>query len=253
MKYLIIFYLFIFSSILSACHSKKNDNLTIACAANVQFAMEEILPAFTKETGIKCNKIISSSGKLTAQIQAGAPYDVFISADIKYPEEIEKAGFAANKPQIYAYGRLVMWSLKEGVELNSELLKGENVRHIAIANPKTAPYGVAAMEVLDQMGAMEEVENKIVYGESISQVNQFVLSETADIGFTSKSTVLSPELKTTGQWVEISSVLYTPISQGVVVIQNENSEKAIKFYNFLLSSESKKILGKYGYSTTIEE
>ena len=242
-------FVFIFLLIFcSSCQKKDTIKISIATAANMQFAMKELSKAFTEQTGIKCDIIISSSGKLTAQIKEGAPYDLFVSADMKYPEELYKSGFTTQKPEIYAYGKLVLWSVKKGLKPNMDQLTNEKIKHIAIANPKTAPYGQAAVDVLNHFGIFEKVEKKLVFGESISQTNQFIISGSAQIGFTAKSVVLSPKVAGTGQWTAIDENNYTPIAQGVVIIKKDNpSENAEKFYSFLFSERSKEILENYGY------
>ena len=227
-----------------------SEKITIATAANMQFAMKELSSVFTEKTGIKCNLVISSSGKLTAQIKEGAPYDVFVAANMKYPLEIYNSKLAENKPKVYAYGKLVLWSVIDGAVPSLEILNNISVNHIALANPKTAPYGKAATEALNSYHLYPLLENKLVFGESVSQTNQFILSKSVEIGFTSMSTVLSPNMKNKGQWVDIPSSTYTPIEQGVIVIKHNNQAKlaAKEFYTFLFSNEAKKILTNFGYS-----
>lgn len=236
----------------NACSEKKNQKnvITIATAANMQFAMDEITNLFTAKTGIKCETIISSSGKLTAQIKEGAPYDLFISADMKFPNELFNSGFTTKKPTVYAFGKLVLWTLNINIQPSFEILLNNNIKHIAVANPKTAPYGLAAQEVLQHKGIFNKVETKLVYGESIAQTNQFITTQAAEIGFTAKSVVLSSKMKNIGNWIEIDDNLYSPISQGVVILKNGTGNKnhAKEFYNFLLSAEGSKILNKFGYS-----
>ena len=236
----------------SSCSSDEKKTLTIAAAANVQFAMEEIIYAFEEETAINCEMVVSSSGKLTAQIQRGAPFDVFVSADMKYPNVLFEKGFADELPEIYGFGKLVLWTLKEVEDLSIGWLRNSEVQHFAIAAPLTAPYGKAAIEVLTHFNVFEEIKRKLVYGESISQVNQFILTQSAEVGFTAKSAVLSPKLKGKGKWVELPSVSYQPIEQGVVVVKRNNTnqlENAKKFYRFLFSKKAKTILRNYGYQT----
>ena len=145
-------------------------------------------------------------------------------------------------------GKLVLWSIKKGVNPSIDLLTDEKIKHIAIANPKTAPYGQAAVDALNHFDLLEKVEKKLVYGESISQTNQFIISGSAQIGFTAKSVVLSPKITGTGQWAPIDEKSYTPIAQGVVILKKDiPSENAEKFYSFLFSDHSKKILENFGY------
>lgn len=234
------------------CDQPKSDQLKIATSANMQFAIKEIIKSFSETTGIKCQTIVSSSGKLTAQIKEGAPYDLFVSADMKFPNELFQQGFTIGEPKIYAQGRLVFWTKKNNIDLSISAIKqNKTIRHLAMANPKIAPYGKAALEVLNHYQLFQELESKLVYGESISQVNQFINSQVADLGFTSKSIVLSPQMKGKGKWREIDPTIYSPISQGVVSLKSDsNKEKlAEKFSDFLFSSKGKEILNTFGYST----
>jgi molybdate transport system substrate-binding protein len=238
-----------------SCQTSHKKSLIIATAANVQFAMDTLAYLFEKENSINVNIILGSSGKLTAQIMQGAPYDVFISADMKYPSEIYDNNLAFVEPEVYAYGSLVIWSLKDSVDSDLDVLTDPEIRRIAIPNPKTAPYGTAAIELLKNMDLLEQVEQKLVYGESVSQVNQFLLSETADIGFTSKSVVLSPKMKNRGTWIEADTMKYAPIEQGVILIRQDTSQLRLseKFLAFLLSSQAKSILSDFGYKTKVSQ
>jgi len=224
--------------------------LTIATAANMQFAMQDLTRSFTEQTGTDCEIIVSSSGKLTAQIKEGAPYDVFVSADMKFPNELVESGFTRSKTTVYAYGKLIIWSMTDHIDPSFELLKSEEIRHVAMPNPKTAPYGRAALEALIKNKIYEEIKGKLVFGESVAQTNQFIYSKAAEIGFTAKSIVFSPNMKGKGTWKEIDSDLYAPIAQGIVLLKNREThrQQSQDFYNFLLSGKGKEILIKFGYS-----
>jgi len=214
--------------------------------------MEDIVEAFTEKTKIQCDLVVSSSGKLTAQINEGAPFDVFISADMKYPESIYQDGLAEDRPEIFAEGKLVLWTLDESIKPILASLTNERIQTVAIPNPKTAPYGQAAIEALKSKNIYEKVKHKLVYGSSVSQSNQFILSESADIGFTALSAVKSNKLKETGSWKELPSNSYHPIQQGAVIVkQNGNSENAKQFYDFLFSKEAQSILINYGYQVNV--
>jgi len=244
---------FIFNS--EAIASDKT--VTVATAANVQFAMNALKDEFEKQTGIKVKPIISSSGKLTSQIMNGAPFDVFISADIEFPERLYKEGFAITKPCIYAHGLIVLWTMKD-IDLSKGLnfLKEKEILKIAIANPKTAPYGKETIKILKKTNVFKDTQKKLIYGESVSQVNNYVISNTADIGFTAKSVVLSPEMKNKGKWVEVDNKLYNPIPQGIVILKHgkeNNYDFSKKFYDFILSDSAKNILEKYGYIVKIDK
>ena len=177
------------------CSDSRPGTLTIAAAANVQFAMDSLVQVFGHESGVECEVVVSSSGKLTAQISKGAPYDIFLSADMKYPKALFEEGHLAALPTVYAQGSLVLWQIGDSA-LMPELkdLTSENIESIAIANPSTAPYGVAALQLFDSLGLFDQLESKLIYGESIAQTNHFISSGAADLGFTSKSVVLSPQM-----------------------------------------------------------
>ncbi|MCE7990773.1 MAG: molybdate ABC transporter substrate-binding protein [Roseivirga sp.] len=236
---------------LFSCHQKKTNKLIIATAANMQFAMIELTETFSKKTGIECETILGSSGKLTAQIVAGAPYDIFVSADMKYPEELYQQGLTRKKPEAFATGRLVLWTMENESPDLTRSLREETLSHIAIANPKTAPYGRAAMETLEALGLTGQAESKLVYGESIAQTNQFITSQAAQIGFTAKSVVLAPGLRDKGSWIDIPPDYHSPLLQGIVTLKNNTGQQsgANEFYEFLFSAEAKEILNKFGYSS----
>jgi molybdate transport system substrate-binding protein len=236
--------------IITSCSSRDENRLHIATAANMQFAMQELAKSFSEDTGINCEIIVSSSGKLTAQIIEGAPFDIFVSADLKYPNELYKQGFCIDKPEVYAYGKLVIWTVNSQLKPTLKSFGKKQVKHVAIGNPKTAPYGIAALQVLKKKGIYESLKSKLVLGESIAQTNQFITTYAAQIGITAKSSVLSPRLKNKGLWEEIEEELYDPISQGVVILKNRNGqiEKAKRFKDFLFSVKGKEILDKFGYS-----
>lgn len=215
----------------------------------MQFAMEALSEEFTASTGIKCNVIIGSSGKLTAQILEGAPYDLFFSADLKYPKTLAAAGLAEESPKVYAHGQLILW----GPTLDSvPPLDSKAINHIAIPNPEVAPYGKAAMEFLIKEGVLGVVEPKLVYGESVAQTNQFITTGAAIIGFTSLS-VVSAGAEDKGSYRLINPEDYMPIQQAFVVLKSrpELSENARRFVEFLDSSQGKEILTKFGYLTDL--
>ncbi len=240
---------FILLTLLFSCDVEHKNRLRIAVAANLQFAIQELVDDFSDRSGIECEIIVSSSGKLTAQIIEGAPFDLLLSADMKYPQELYNRNLALFEPDIYGYGNLILLTLHDDVTPDLETLKSEEITHIAIGNPKTAPYGVSAMEVIRNIGIEETIRKKLVYGESIAQTNQFIISKSVDLGFTSKSVVLSSQMKGRGVWTEINKDLYSPMAQGMVVLKNRNDfkTKAIQFRDYILSSEGKEILHKFGY------
>ena len=225
--------------------------ITVATAANVQYAMEEIKKAFKKSTGITVRTVVASSGKLAAQIKSGAPFDLFLSANMKYPKYLRKYGFAINDPKIYAYGSLVLWTLKP-IELDKGIksLLNPKIERIAIPNPKNAPYGTQAVIAMKKAGIYKKIKSKLIYAESVSQTNQYIASKVVDAGLTAKSVVLSPKMSGKGEFVSITPTLYSPIEQGVVILKHgqQKKPKATKaFYEFLFSPQGKEIFKKFGY------
>lgn len=231
--------------------SSSTDTITIATAANMQFAMEALKEQFTKETGIACQLVVSSSGKLTAQIIEGAPYDLFVAANMKYPEAVYQSGLAQEPPIIYAYGKLVLWTMRSDLSPDLSILNTPLIKQIAMANPKTAPYGQAAFEALQYANLDSVLQPKLIFGESIAQTNPFIVTQAADIGFTAMSVVLSPRMKSQGRWVAIDEKHYQPIAQGLVVLKNkeDKAERTRQFYDFLFSAKAKEILQNFGYTT----
>jgi molybdate transport system substrate-binding protein len=244
--------LFLLLSVILASCSKPSDKIVVATAANVQYVMKEIQKEFEKETGEEIQIVVGSSGKLTAQIREGAPFDVFVSADTKYPQEIFKNGGSDEEPKIYATGSLVLWAKDiPETELSTAILSTEKVKKIAIPNPRNAPYGEAAIEVLKAQNLFEKTEKKLVYGESIAQTAQYISTGSVEAGFNALSIVLSPEMKNKGHYIIIDSTLHKPIQQAAILLKHSNAspkkESSQKFYNFLYSNKAKQIFKKYGY------
>lgn len=233
------------------CPLANAGSLTVAVAANVQYTFDDLRAEFRKETGHDLKPVYNSSGKFTAQIMNGAPFDVFLSADMEYPDKLHKEGFAAAPPQVYAYGALVLWTMNN-VDLSNwqALLASPAIRKIAVANPKTAPYGRETLKALALFKLDDVLKPKLVFGESVSQTNQYIHSRTADAGFTAKSVVVSPEMKGQGKWIELPKGSYQPIAQGIVVLRHaekNNAKLAQQFHDFVLSPKARAILQRYGY------
>ena len=225
--------------------------MIVAVAANMQYAMEDLSIVFEKKYGIKVEISSASSGVLTTQIKQGAPFDLFISANMRYPNLLFQENLTVDTPEVYAHGSLVLWTMK-GVDISKGLacLLEDNVKKIAIANNETAPYGIAAFEALKNKGYLDSISSKLIYGESVGQVNQYIMSKSVDIGLTSKSVLFSPKIKGKGHYIEIDTSLYKPIYQGIVMLMNakeKNLKNAELFYNFMFSVEAKEVLTKYGY------
>lgn len=226
--------------------------IKIAVAANVSYAMEELQSAFNVHyPDTKVQVTLGSSGKLTAQISNGAPYQLFMAANMMYPETLYEKGIALTKPVVYAKGSLAYLSrTKTDFSKGINILEETSIKKIAIANPKTAPYGKAAVEAMKKGGVYEKVKEKLVYAESVSQTVTYAMTA-SDIGFVAKSSLYSSKMnhfKEGVHWSEVDPKLYTAIDQGVVILKKAQENVEVKaFYDFLLSSEAKKILSSYGY------
>ena len=230
------------------------EKITIAVAANVSYAIDDLIKEFNKTNpDTKVLVTLGSSGKLTAQIKNGAPYDLFMSANMKYPISLYEDKIAITKPVVYAKGTLAMLSMKK-IDLNKgiDLIKEKSIRRVAVANPKTAPYGVATFEALENAKIIEDVKDKFVYGESISQTVTYTL-KAADVGFIAKSSLFSSKMnhfKKNIDWIDVDSKLYKPIDQGIVILKKSKENRETKaFYDFILSKKAKEIFENYGYLT----
>ena len=230
------------------------EKITIAVAANVSYAIDDLIKEFNKTNpDTKVLVTLGSSGKLTAQIKNGAPYDLFMSANMKYPISLYEDKIAITKPVVYAQGTLAMLSMKK-IDLNKgiDLIKEKSIRRVAVANPKTAPYGVATFEALENAKIIEDVKDKFVYGESISQTVTYTL-KAADVGFIAKSSLFSSKMnhfKKNIDWIDVDSKLYKPIDQGIVILKKSKENRETKaFYDFILSKKAKEIFENYGYLT----
>ena len=226
--------------------------ITIAVAANVSYAIDELKAEFAKSNpDTKVRVTLGGSGKLTAQIKNGAPYGLFMSANMKYPQALYDDKMAITKPVVYAQGALAYLSVKKlDFSKGIALLRDEKIEKIAVANPKTAPYGKAAEEAMKNAKIYDDVKSKFVYGESISQTVSYAVIA-ADIGIIAKSSLYSSkmaEYKENVNWASVDPALYTPIKQGIVLLKyGEENKEYRAFYDFILSDKAKVILKKYGY------
>ncbi|MDN5127929.1 molybdate ABC transporter substrate-binding protein [Aliarcobacter butzleri] len=236
------------------CSSVFAETINVAVAANVSYAINDLVAEFNKTNpDTKVQITLGSSGKFTTQIENGAPFNIFMSADMKFPETLFGKNLAITKPVIYAQGSLAMLSSKElDFSKGINLITDKNIEKVAIANPKTAPYGTAAVEAMKNAKVLEKVENKFVYAESISQAVTYATTA-ADVGFIAKSSLYDENMskyKENVNWVSVDPSLYTPIDQGIVILANakDNSE-AKAFYDFILSEKAKEIFHRFGYLT----
>ena len=227
------------------------ETLSIAVAANLQFVFTELQSVFEHNSGHRLQPSFNSSGRLATQIQLGAPFDVFLSADMALPRQLQQAGFTAGAPAVYAKGVLVLWSLKPlNLKDWQRTLSSDAVKRIALANPATAPYGREALRALDFYNMQAAVQPKLVFAESIAQANQYIYSRAVDAGFTAKSVVLSAAMQDKGSWIEVPAAAYQPIAQGVVVTRHgaeRHRLAASEFQEFLLSAPARAIFARDGY------
>ncbi len=229
----------------------QSQPLRLAVAANAQFVIKVLQADFKKKTGIETEAIIGSSGNLTAQIKNGAPFDIFLSADMDFPDALYKEGFSITTPKEYASGSLIVCSTVN-VDLKNwrKLLTTDSIKKIAIANPALAPYGKAAKEALEHYELWNKVNNKLVYGESISQVNTYITTGAVNIGFTTEALIYEYPDKNKLKWERVDKSVYEKIRQGFIILsysKKGNYSNAQKFYNYILSTEAKKIFKQYGY------
>ncbi|RMG84678.1 MAG: molybdate ABC transporter substrate-binding protein [Bacteroidetes bacterium] len=235
---------------LFGCRSTPKDTLTIAAAANIQYPIREVLTAFEAQTGQTTHLIIGSSGKLTAQIQQGAPYDLFLSADKKYPQSLFQNQKAIHPPRIYAKGKLALWTLGEPLRALPDLSR-KNIQKIAIPNPQTAPYGREARAALKYFGIWDTLRPKIIFGANVAQTNQYLLSGNCEAAITAQSTAFSKEINQRGYWLDLPPESYSPIEQGVVITEygaKHHPERSKRLFDFLFSPEARAIFARYGYT-----
>ncbi len=228
-------------------------SLRIAAASDLQFALSDLASQYEKQSGAKLSITYGSSGNFLAQIQNGAPFDLFFSADISYPQKLIEAGLAEpDSRYTYAFGRIVLW-LPSDSPLNPaqaqwNTLLDARIQKIAIANPEHAPYGRAAVAALQQAGLYEQVKSKLVYGENISQAAQFVQSGSAQAGILALSLTFAPTMKSGKTW-EIPRDLYPPLEQAVVLLKSSpNKPAAGAFLAFLRTEPARTTLARYGFT-----
>jgi len=226
--------------------------LAVAAASDLQAVMPRLAPRFERESGIAISVSLGSSGNFFAQIQNGAPFDVFLSADIDYPQRLIAGGRAdADSLTEYATGRLVLWARKDAavdVRRGLDVLRDARVRRIAIANPAHAPYGRAAVAALTRAGLYEAVRSRLVLGENIAQAAQFAASGNADAGLIALSIALTPALMASGTYIEVPADTYAPIQQAAIVVAtSRRKDAARRFLRFLEQPDTIELLRASGF------
>jgi molybdate transport system substrate-binding protein len=231
----------------------QGQEIRVAAASDLRFAMGELAENFETQARMKVNVTYGSSGNFFSQIQNGAPFDLFFSADIEYPRRLEAAGLAEPDTLYkYAVGQIVIWMPPDAkVDLSKlgwKALLDASVQKIAIANPEHAPYGRAAVAALQRAGIYESVKAKLVYGENISQAAQFVQSGNAQAGIIALSLAISPALKDGKRW-EIPAEMHPAIEQGAIILKDARNKNAARaFLEFVKSTAGRSILAKCGFT-----
>lgn len=239
---------------MAGCHrqnvedSQKQQELTVAAAANLTDAFAEVSTQFTAKSGIRVVYSFGSTADLTKQIENGGPFDVFASADTEHVDELGRKGLIVPDSQaLYARGRLVMWTPPQGrARLNRvEDIASPDVKTVAIAKPDLAPYGRATVEALKALSIWSQVEQKVVYGTNVSMTKQYASSGNADVAFLPLALMKEGE----GQYIEVDERLHQPIDQALAIVKaSGKQDMARRFVNFVLGAEGQAILQQYGYN-----
>ncbi len=237
-----------------AQEKKVGPELVVAAAADLSTALQQIGDAYQKKTGVKVKLSFGASGALTQQIQNGAPFDLFFSADMDYPRQLIASGAAEGKSLYqYALGKLVLWvpadSALDVEHKGMNILLDASVKKIAIANPQHAPYGRAAVAALQHAGVYDRVAARLVLGENVSQAAQFVESGNAQAGFLALAHAVAPGISGRGKYWIVPADAYPPLAQGVVVLsQSQHKKEASEFLEYIKTKESTELLRKYGFT-----
>jgi molybdate transport system substrate-binding protein len=229
------------------------DDIAVAAASDLQFAIKELIVEYEKQTGHHVKLSLGSSGNFFAQLQQGAPFDLYFSADIGYPKKLEEAGLTVpGSLYRYAVGRVVLWAPKSSpleVSKGLTVLREPAIRKVAIANPKHAPYGRAAVAAMEQSQVYAEVKDRLVLGENISQAAQFIESGACDVGIIALSLAMAPVMKSAGSYWLIPAEAHPPLEQGAVIMkQSKQQDAARHFLQFMQSPQGQEVMTRYGFT-----
>jgi len=229
------------------------EEIAIAAASDLNFAIKEVIAEYEKATGNHVKLSLGSSGNFFAQIQNGAPFDLYFSADIGYPKKLEEAGLTVpGSLYRYAVGRIVLWTNRTSqrdVSKGFEVLRDPGIKKIAIANPKHAPYGRAAVAAMQHFKIYDEVKDRLVLGENISQAAQFIESGACDIGVIALSLALAPSMKSAGTYWEVPGNSHPPLEQGAAILKSSKQQKsAQQFIEFMQGAQGQEIMTRYGFT-----
>jgi molybdate transport system substrate-binding protein len=247
MKLLKLFFLACALFTATTAHAEK---IMVAAAADLKFAMDEIVTGFRQNrTGAEVEVIYGSSGKFHTQIRQGAPYDLFFSADISYPRELAKNGMAASEVKPYAFGRIALWSnSRDAANMTMASLTDSRISRIAIANPKHAPYGKRAEEALRTSGLWDKLQSRLIFGENIAHTAQFVQTGNAQVGIIALSLAVNSELAKKGGYYLIPENLHKPLEQGyVITTRGAGKPLAKQFADYMGSKAARSVMTKYGF------
>jgi molybdate transport system substrate-binding protein len=235
---------------LTSLHAAHADTVSVAVAANFTAPMQKIAAAFEADTGHKAELSFGATGKFYAQITHGAPFQILLSADDTTPARLEREGKAVAQSRLtYAIGTLVLWSAQPGyVDAQGDVLKTGSFKHLAIANPKLAPYGAAAVQVMDKLGTTAALQPRLVQGENIAQTFQFVATGNAQLGFVALSQVMADGKILSGSAWQVPANLHDPIRQDAVLLQSgKDSAAAAALLTYLRGAKARAIIQSYGY------
>ncbi|MBL8071215.1 MAG: molybdate ABC transporter substrate-binding protein [Nitrospira sp.] len=249
MKRLIAAVLLLFCATSPVCA----EEIAVAAASDLSFAIKEVIGEFEKQTGHHVKLSLGSSGNFFAQLQQGAPFDLYFSADIGYPKKLEEAGLTVpGSLYRYAVGRVVLWAPKGApldIAKGLAVLREPTVRKIAIANPKHAPYGRAAVAAMEHAQVYMDVKDRLVLGENISQAAQFIESGACDVGIIALSLAVAPVMKNAGSYWEIPAEFHPPLEQGAVILkQSKQQEVARQFLAFMQGPQGQEMMTRYGFT-----
>jgi molybdate transport system substrate-binding protein len=238
------------ATLLSLSAVAHGDRFTIAAASDLRFALNDIIGLYRQQHPEHEPEVIyGSSGKMTTQIINGAPYDIFFSADIAFPERLKAEGFAATEPAVYAIGRIVIWSntLDASQLTLQDLASHDGIRRIAIAQPSHAPYGLRAREAMEATGVWEAVRPRLVFGENIAHAAQMVESGAASVGIIALSLAKFPAMAEHPHHL-IDDTLHDPLTQGYIVTRRGGDKEAVmNFARFMETGEAHEIMERYGF------
>lgn len=235
------------------CSAAATNELVIAAASDLNFAFKELVAEYEKTTGDHVKLSLGSSGNFYSQIKNGAPFDLYFSADIGYPKKLEGAGLTVpGSLYRYAVGRIVVWTGTASaldVTKGITVLQEPKIKKIAIANPKHAPYGRAAVAAMEHFKVYDQVKDRLIFGENVSQAAQFIESGACEIGIVALSLALAPTMKARGTYWEIPAEAHLPLEQGAVILKSSSHQGAARqFLEFVKGTQGQEIMRRYGFT-----